>query len=661
MRRTVAIFAVLALGLPLLSIAWLPPEAGAITMPPLILPHNGSVVLNNFTGMQMTNLSVNETGAASLRDAGRVWGPGVQLASMDVYMLEGSVAAGPNDRFVAAWTEHVGPGSLYNTFFQIFDIKGNTVVEKTPVSATPTRRGGEAVAVGPDGGFMVGWFDMRSGWYAVFGQRFDKDGKKLGSEMNMSSEPTNKAWLRMASNSRGDYILAWQEDRGGNNHIYARMFDRNGGSLRDDIQVIGGSDGQGNPAVAVDSQDRFAVAWANFGGGSTCTTVMFQRFDASGEKLGTPAAPATADYPRYSPFLAYDPQDNLVLVWNDYHLRGKYNYDIFAQRFDAAGNRVGAEMTLVTGDGMQTTDAFAIDSRGQMLVGWSDNTTGAYQVYAWLFDRDGRMLSKSVVAPSAPYSNETCQAMACSASDHFMVMWYERTYFGNHTSYDLFARPYLQTSLLSGSLTTGVQSPPANLWRWDSLSADIRYGSTPSSSVTFEYSVDAGANWTTVPANNSLAAAGVSPLTIRAKFSSLDNLTTPVLRGITLRYKYNTAPLVRLPADMTVKKNANVTVVSNVTDPDLFDIFAVTYKWTQTAGKNLTLTNATGQNLSFKADKAGTFTFRLVVSDAFNESAPATVTVKVAETKPPAKSGFEWALVLGAAFAVAVLVRRRRP
>ncbi len=534
------------------------------------------------------------------------------------------------------------------------------MVEKTAVSATPTRRSNAAVAVGPDGGFMVGWFDLRGAWYAVYGQRFDRDGKKLGSEMNMSSEPTNKGSLSVAANSRGDYILTWYEDRGGTNHVYARMFDKNGASLRDEIQVVGGSEGQQGAVIAVDSQDRFAIAWSHFGGAGTCATVMFQRFDASGEKLGTPAAPATADYPRYSPFLAYDPQDNLVLVWNDYHLRGKYNYDIFAQRFDPAGNRLGAEMTLVTGDGMQTADAFAIDPKGQMLVGWDDNTTGGWQVYAWLFDKDGRLLSKSVPAPSSAYSNMTCQAMACSGNDHFMMLWSEHTKMGNYSSYDLFARPYLQTSLLSGSLTTGVQAPPANLWRWDSLSADIRYGSTSSNSVTFEYSADGGVNWTALPANNSLAAAGVSPLAIRAKFSSLDNLTTPVLRSITLRYKYNTAPLVRLPTDMTVKKNANVTILSNVTDPDLFDIFAVTYKWTQTAGKNLTLTNATGQNLSFKATSAGTFTFRLVVSDAFNESAPATITVKVTETKPPAKSGFEWVLVLGAAFAVAVLVRRRR-
>jgi len=293
-------------------------------------------------------------------------------------------------------------------------------------------------------------------------------------------------------------------------------------------------------------------------------------------------------------------------------------------------------------------------------VGWSDNTTGAYQVYAWLFDRDGTLRTKSVAAPSAAYANETCQAIAVNQNDHFMILWTDHYWRGNISRYNLFARPYLQSRLLSGSLTTGIQAPPVNLWRWDSLSADIRLGSASSNSVTFEYSTNGGQNWTSVPANNSLAGAGVSPLGIRARFSSVDNLTTPVLRSITLRYKYNTPPSVRLPADLTVKKNSNVTIVSNVSDPDLFDLFAVSYKWTQVAGKNLTLTNATGQNLSFKADKAGTFSFRLVVSDGYNDSAPATVSVKVTESKPAARSGFGWVLVLGAAVGIAALLRRRR-
>jgi hypothetical protein len=644
--------------MPLLTAVLVPREAEAITLPPLILPHNGKVVLDNFTGMQAVNLSIDETGAASLKDSGRVWGAGIKPCIRLNYSTKADVAAGPDDRFVAAWSEYSGPATLTDIYASIFDAKGNIVKERFPVVVGPAYQTDPSVACGPDGGFMVGWFDARGGWYAVFGQRFDRNGNKVGAEMNISSESTNKGNLQLAANSRGDFILAWDESRQGDAQINARMFDRNGASLGDEILVVGGSEGHSYPAVAFDSQDRFAVAWAN-SGAQVCATVMFQRFDAAGVKLGTPVAPAVADYPRYSPFLAYDPQDNLVMAWNDYHVRGKYDYDIWAQRFDPTGARLGAEISLVSADGSQTTDAFAMDSKGRMMVAWSDNTTGAYQVYATLFD--GRLFpTKTVVAPSSPHINETCMAMAVSANDHFMVLWIEHSWYGNYSYFEPYARPCLQTNVLAGTLATGALASPANLWRWDSLSADIKLGSASSNSVSFEYSVDGGANWTALPANGSLSGAGAAPFAIRAKLSSLDNLTTPVLRSITLAYKYNSAPAVRLPADMTVKKGAEVTITSNVTDPDMFDLFTLTYKWTQTAGKNLTLTNATGQNLSFKADKAGTFTFRLVANDGWNDSAPVTITVKVTEAKPAAKSGYGWALLAGLALAGAVFLRRRQ-
>jgi hypothetical protein len=103
-----------------------------------------------------------------------------------------------------------------------------------------------------------------------------------------------------------------------------------------------------------------------------------------------------------------------------------------------------------------------------------------------------------------------------------------------------------------------------------------------------------------------------------------------------------------------------VIIPANVTDTDLLDIALMNYKWTQTSGKNLTLTNATGQNLSFRADVAGTFTFRFVANDGWNDSAPATITVKVTETKPPAKSGYEWAPLLAGALLVVLFMRHRR-
>jgi len=247
-----------------------------------------------------------------------------------------------------------------------------------------------------------------------------------------------------------------------------------------------------------------------------------------------------------------------------------------------------------------------------------------------------------------------------AASDgDFMVIWTGRTNYTHNNTYRLYARPLRTSHLLSGSLVTGPLAPD-NIWKWGTLAADIKFSNPSTNSVVFHYSTDDGANWTPVPAGGDLSAAGRAPIRIKAVFSTIDNVTTPVLKSLTVKYTKNIAPSVSVLGPSTVKKGANVTITSNVSDGDFLDQFGITYKWTQTAGKNFTLVNATGQNLSFKADKAGTFTFRLVVSDGYNDSSPATMTVKVTETKPPAKSGFEWVLVLGAAVGIAAVIRKRR-
>jgi len=294
-----------------------------------------------------------------------------------------------------------------------------------------------------------------------------------------------------------------------------------------------------------------------------------------------------------------------------------------------------------------------------LLVAWTDNRTGNNETYAKMIYRRGMARPVSVDLSNSQYTQDFVSDLVATPDGDFMVLWTSRQQFGYNYTFRLFARPLRTSHLLSGTLVTGPLAPD-NIWKWGSLTADIKNSNPSTNSVVFHYSTDDGGNWTPVPAGGDLSAAGRAPIRIKAVFSTIDNLTTPVLGKLTVRYTKNSPPTATVTGPSTVKKGANVTITSNVSDVDFLDQFGVTYKWTQTAGKNFTLVNATGQNLSFKADKAGTFTFRLVVSDGYNDSAPATMTVKVTETKPPAKSGFEWVLVLGAAVGIAAVIRRRR-
>jgi hypothetical protein len=661
MRRTVAIFAVLAMGLPLLSTVWLPP-GGAITFPPLILPHHGSLVLDNFTGMNMTDLSVVDDGAVVLKKAARFWATPFQTTPVDTDIEGQAIAGGAKNVFVQVWAIPVTKNPVFqrDIKFQLFNNRGELLGGIQSASTDTSDQEQPAVAMAPNGNFTVAWLDHRGGGKSIYAQRFDLAGNKLGSEINVTAVVETNTYLAIASNPKGGFVLAWVDTRTGANQIFANILDGDGKSVSGDVQVTVGTDWVSFPSIGVDSQCRIVIAYGTINMVKLVNDIGAQRLDATGQRLGGQFSPAGGNSDRTSPTVCIDPSDNILFSWMQDRENQSTRPELYAQKFNSAGSMVGDEMYLVNDTDSIAWPVAIYDSEGNLMVAWNDYASPDTQVHAKYFPRAGigRVTTMMVTADLS----KDCyfSGVAVDGNGDFMI-GYDEVYTGG-SSYPRHgvSRAFLQGRELSGSVATGTLPAPAALHHWDSLSAGVALGSSSANSASFEYSVDGGLNWTALPANNSLTEAGASPLAIRARLSTLDNLTTPVLNSITLYYRYNYPPAVKLPKDMTVKKNANLTIVSNVTDADVLDQFGVTYKWTQTAGKNLTLVNATGQNLSFKAEKAGTFTFRLVVNDGYNDSAPATITVKVTESKPAAKSGFEWALVLGAAVAAAALLRRRQ-
>jgi K319-like protein/VCBS repeat protein len=99
----------------------------------------------------------------------------------------------------------------------------------------------------------------------------------------------------------------------------------------------------------------------------------------------------------------------------------------------------------------------------------------------------------------------------------------------------------------------------------------------------------------------------------------------------------NRAPFAQAGNDLTVKRNASVTLDgSGSSDPDGD---ALAYRWTQTAGTPVTLSSNTAGRPSFTAPgQSGTLSFSLVASDGKTESPADSVTVTVQNKAPTAIS-----------------------
>ena len=112
----------------------------------------------------------------------------------------------------------------------------------------------------------------------------------------------------------------------------------------------------------------------------------------------------------------------------------------------------------------------------------------------------------------------------------------------------------------------------------------------------------------------------------------------------------NSTPIARAGADRTVARGSLVTLDgSGSSDPD-FD--ALTYAWTIASapdGSTAVLNAADSANPNLRLDRAGSYTFRLVVSDTRLASSPDEVTISTENSAPVADAGPDHAGATGAA------------
>ena len=102
----------------------------------------------------------------------------------------------------------------------------------------------------------------------------------------------------------------------------------------------------------------------------------------------------------------------------------------------------------------------------------------------------------------------------------------------------------------------------------------------------------------------------------------------------------NSKPVANAGADQTVVRNAVVHL--NGSGSSDADEDPLTYQWTlliRPATSTATLSNTTGVDPTFVADKSGTYVVQLIVKDGKVDSAPATVTISTLNSKPVANAG----------------------
>jgi len=241
-------------------------------------------------------------------------------------------------------------------------------------------QGAPSIAMDSAGDFVIAWLDGGTTQAAgVYAQRYNSSGMAQGSNTAIStvSGASNPS---VAIEPTGQYVIAWQFTQtasgtgDGYQGIDVQRFAANGSALTGVVQLNTPENyNQGNPAVAIDSEGDFVVAWESFGQGSTASslaTIIAQRVNSGGTLIGpTQFLPSTqSGDSQTAPMIASNADGNAIIVWQSQPSASSDSQNVYGRLYDYVNDaptiNTPSNVTINENAGQQTVNLAGITAGG---------------------------------------------------------------------------------------------------------------------------------------------------------------------------------------------------------------------------------------------------------------------------------------------------------
>ena len=308
-----------------------------------------------------------------------------------------------------------------------------------------------AVARAAGGGFVVVWSSVRDGsGPGVFGRRFSNAGVALATEFQVNAFTTSSQnTVAVGSDATGRFVVAWQsslQDDGAESGIFARRFASTGAPTGGEFQVNVYTPGfQTYPAVALEGDGDFVIAWNSTGGQDGAGSGVFaRRFSSAGGPLGEEFAVNSHTLTDQSgAAIAAESDGDFVIVWTSANGQDGYTAGLFGRRFSSAGVRLAVEFQVASSTaGAESRASIASDADGDFVVAWqrANQAGGSYSIRARRFSSAGAPIFDEVQVSVFTPSLQSVPRVVSEADGDFVVVWNESGPDGN--LYGVFARRF---------------------------------------------------------------------------------------------------------------------------------------------------------------------------------------------------------------------------
>ena len=300
--------------------------------------------------------------------------------------LNPDVAIDENGNFVVVWQDDSNENSFYEIFARGFNADGSERFGDMTVNSDGNgQQLNPRVACDRSGNFVVVWQDDsdQNGYFQILARGFNADGSERFGDMTVNSDGNGQQLNPdVAVEREGNFVVVWQDDSNQNGYyeIFMRGFNADGSERFGDLTVNSNGNGQQlNPSVAMARDGRFVVAWQDDADGNGYFQVLARAFLLNGlQHLADFTVNTQGAGQQLNPAVAVDGNGTFAVAWED-DADGNGFFQILARGFEWDGTEKIADLTINSnGAGQQVRPAIAMgwDNTSDVVVAWADDGDG---------------------------------------------------------------------------------------------------------------------------------------------------------------------------------------------------------------------------------------------------------------------------------------------
>ena len=312
-----------------------------------------------------------------------------------------SIATDKNNYFVT-WDSYGQDGYSTGVYGQLFSSSGDKIGSEFQINSYTIYEQYNASISNNGYNYLVAWNSYGQDGYStgVYGQLFSLSGDKIGSEFQINDYSYDSQYDPSISNNGCNYLVAWHSylQDGSSSAVFGQLYNSEGNKIGSEFQINSYTlDSQINPAIGSNG-NSFLVTWASYQQDGSGYGVYGQLLSSIGEKIGSEFQinSYTSDSQEY-PSIACNGK-NYFIAWESYGQDG-YNDAVIGKIITIKSDPLNPDSDndgLTDGDEVliYLSDPTRYDSDGDGLLDkWEVDNNFNPAVHDSLIDNDNDDLS----------------------------------------------------------------------------------------------------------------------------------------------------------------------------------------------------------------------------------------------------------------------------